>query len=207
MKKLHATCITILMGLLALSGCAGPVKEPERTGFLSDYSRLELIQNDNLRYVGERVSEYDGFIIDPIAILFERDPENQVFTDKEIENLKQHAIDELTKQLTKDDGYAVVNEPGEGVARIRIGLVEVNDTIGILNVSIYTKITGLGLGGASVEGEVVDSVTGEQIAAAIRWGSGSRVARAGYSHTGDAKIMFDKWAKQFRKQLDELHGR
>ena len=166
-----------------------------------------MIQNDNLRYVGERVSEYDGFIIDPIAILFERDPENQVFTDKEIENLKQHAIDELTKQLTKDDGYAVVNEPGEGVARIRIGLVEVDDTIGILNVSIYTKVTGLGLGGASVEGEMVDSVTGEQIAAAIRWGSGSRVARAGYSHTGDAKIMFDKWAKQFRKQLDELHGR
>ena len=197
----------ILTCLFVLAACAGPVKEPERTGFLSDYSRLELMQNNNLRYVSERFSEYESFIIDPIAILFQRDLENPEFSDKELEDLKQHGVDELTKQLTKDDRYAVVNEPGEGVARIRLGLTEVDDTIGLLNVSIYTKISGLGLGGVSLEGEVVDSVTGEQIAAAIRWGSGSRVLRAGYTHTGDAKIQFDKWAKQIRQQIDEQHDR
>jgi len=145
-------------------------------------------------------------MIDSVAILFERDPENPVFSDKELEDLKQHVVDALTRQLTRDDGYAVVNEPGQGVARVRIGLAEVDDTIGLLNVSIYTKVTGLGLGGLSMEGEIVDSVTGEQIAAAIRWGSGSRVLRAGYTHTGDAKILIDRWAKQIRKQVDERHG-
>ena len=207
MKILIATSSTILTAVLIFAGCAAPVSEPEKTGFLSDYSRLELIENDNLRYVGESVNEYESFIIDPIAILFERDAENPVFSDKELEDLRQHCVDALTKQLTKGDGYAVVNESGPGVARIRIGLTEVDDTIGLLNVSIYTKISGLGLGGASVEGEMVDSVTGEQIAAAIRWGSGSRVLRAGYTHTGDAKIQLDSWAKGVRKQLDEQHGR
>ena len=200
---------TILAALFVLAACAGPVDKPEQSGFLSDYSKLELMDNDNLRYVGERAGEYDSFIIDPVVIVFERhpDPEKRVFSDEELEDLKQHAVDELTKQLTRDDGYAVVSEPGPRVARIRIGVTEVDDTIGLLNISIYTKISGLGLGGASVEGEVVDSVTGEQVAAAIRWGSGSRVMRAGYSHTGDAKIQFDRWAKQFRQQLDLLHDK
>ena len=115
------TQITILLAaLFALASCAGPVDKPEETGFLSDYSKLELIEDENLRYVSDRVGEYDSFIIDPIAILFERDPdpEKRVFSDKELEDLKQHAVDELTKQLTKDDGYAIVNEPGSRVARL-----------------------------------------------------------------------------------------
>jgi len=82
----------------------------------------------------------------------------------------------------------------------------VDDTIGALNISIYTKITGAGLGGAAMEGEMVDSMTGEQIAAASRWGSGSRILRAGFTHTGDAKILMDRWAKDLRKSIDEAHG-
>ena len=45
-----------------------------------------------------------------------------------------------------------------------------------------------------MEGELVDSVTGEQIGAVIRWGSGSRILRAGFTHIGDAKIVINRWA-------------
>jgi len=76
-----------------------------------------------------------------------------------------------------------------------------------LNLTIYTKITGAGLGGAAMEGELVDSMTGEQLAAVSQWGSGSRILRAGFSHTGDAKILMDRWAKALRKMIDEAHGR
>jgi hypothetical protein len=58
-----------------------------------------------------------------------------------------------------------------------------------------------------MEGELVDSVTGEQIGAVIRWGSGSRILRAGFTHTGDAKIVIDRWAKSLRVRIDEAHGR
>lgn len=197
----------ILLGLFVLAGCAAPVSEPERTGFLSDYSKLEMREEGKINYASDRLTEYKSFIIDPITILFERNPENQVFSDKELEDLKEYIVKELTKQLTKDDAYDVVTEPGPGIGRFRFGLSEVDDTIGFLNVSIYTKVTGLGLGGISAEGELVDSVTGEQIAAMIRWGSGSRVMRAGYTHTGDAKLVIDKWTREFRKQLDALYGR
>jgi len=193
--------------VIVLAACAAPIEEPERAGFLSDYSKLELIEDDHLSYVGDRMGEYDRFIIDPIVVLFQRDPENPTFSDEEIEKLKAYVVRELTEQLTRDDGYSVVTEPGPGVARLHIGLTEVEETIGVLNLSIYTKITGLGLGGASAEGEMVDSVTGEQIAAMVRWGTGSRVLKAGLTPTGDAKIAIDKWAKHVRKLLDEHHNK
>jgi len=194
-----------LAGVIVLAGCAAPVEEPERAGFLSDYSKLEMVEDDHLSYVGDRMGEYDMFIIDPVVVLFQRDPENPTFSDEQIEKLKAYVVRELTEQLTRDDGYSVVTEPGPGVARLHIGLTEVEETIGVLNLSIYTKITGLGLGGASAEGEMVDSVTGEQIAAMVRWGTGSRVLKAGLTPTGDAKIAIDKWAKHVRKLLDEQH--
>ena len=205
MSRLHSGLT--LASLIILAGCAAPIEEPERAGFLSDYSKLELIEDDHLSYVGDRMSEFDSFIIDPVVLLFRLDVEDRKFSDEEIENLKAHVVKELTEQLTRDDRYSVVTEPGPGVARLRTGLTNVEETIGVMNIAIYTKITGLGLGGVSAEGEMVDSVTGEQVGAMVRWGTGSRILKAGLTHTGDAKIAIDKWAKNVRKLLDEQHDK
>ena len=196
-----------LAGLFVLAGCAPPIEKPEEAGFLSDYSNLEMVEEGKINYIGDRLGEYDSFIIDPIAVLFRQDIEDREFSDEEIERLKAYFVEQMTEQLTKRNGYAVVTDPGPGVARFRIGLTEVEETIGVMNVSIYTKITGLGLGGASAEGELVDSVTGEQLAAVVRWGTGSRVLKAGLTHMGDAKIAIDKWTKDLRELLDEHHNR
>lgn len=201
------TVKALLTGLFVLAGCAAPVSQQEQSGFLSDYSKLELTEDGRIIYVRDRTVEYESFIIDPVVILFERDEDYKEFTDKEIEDLKEYFVKELSERLTKDDAYSVVSEPGPGVARFRFGITDVDDTIGVLNLSIYTKITGLGLGGLAIEGELVDSVTGEQLMAAIRWGSGSRILRAGLTHMGDAKIAVDKWARDVSKILDEMHGR
>jgi hypothetical protein len=200
------TVKALLTGLFVLAGCAAPVSQQEHSGFLSDYSKLEFLEDGRIIYASERIVEYESFIIDPIAILFERDEDYNEFTDKEIEKFREYVVKELTEQLTKGDRYSVVSEPGSGVGRFRFGLTDVDDTIGVLNLSIYTKITGLGLGGLAAEGELVDSVTGEQLMAAIRWGSGSRVMRAGLTHMGDAKIAVDKWARDLRRIFDEMHG-
>jgi len=196
-----------LASLIILAGCAAPIEEPERAGFLSDYSKLEMIDEGRINYIGNRLGEYDSFIVDPIVVLFRRDVEDREFSDEDIEQLNEFFVNELTEKLTKGNGYSVVKEPGPGVARFRIGLTDVEKTIGVLNVAIYTKVTGLGLGGASAEGELVDSVTGEQLAAMVRWGTGSRVLRAGLTHMGDAKIAIEKWTKDLRELLDEQHNK
>ena len=208
MNHSATTVKTILAGLFVLAGCAAPVTQQDESGFLSDYSKLETLEEGRVIYVGDHIGNYDTFIIDPVVILFERDEDYKEFTDEEIDKFLDYALESLTDELTKgDDGYSIVSEPGPGVGRFRFGLTDVDKTIGLLNLSIYTKITGLGLGGLASEGEMVDSETGEQLMAAVRWNSGSRILRAGYTPTGDAKIAVNEWARDLRKLFDEAHGR
>ncbi len=194
-----------ILGALA-AGCA-TVQDPGQAGFLSDYSNLEEVNENHLVYLSGNAGNYSKFIVDPVAMLYGQPEEKRIFSDEELEDLQVHFKTAVIEALTEDDGYPVVEVAGPGTARLRIGITDVDDTIGALNITIYTKITGAGLGGAAMEGEVVDSMTGEQIAAVSRWGSGSRILRAGFTHTGDAKILMNRWAKDLRKRLDDAHGR
>jgi hypothetical protein len=195
---------TIFSALAA--GCA-TVQDPGQSGFLSDYSNLEEIDENQLLYDSGNMGNYSKFIIEPVAMLYRQSEEKRIFDDEELEGLQAHFRTAIIEALTEDDGFQVVELAGPGTARIHLGITDVDDTIGALNISIYTKITGAGLGGAAIEGEVVDSITGEQIAAVSRWGSGSRYLRAGFTHTGDAKILMNRWAKHLRERIDEAHGR
>jgi len=135
-----------ISGLVVLAGCAAPVDKPDESGFLSDYSKLEMKEKGDINYLSDRASEYDSFIIEPVEILFDRHTDDPVFTDEEIDEIKKYFVDEMTEALTKgDDAYKIVTATGPGVARIRIDITELDETIGALNVTIYTKVTGLGL--------------------------------------------------------------
>lgn len=201
----------VLAGLacmLFLGGCAAPVKEQRQSGFLSDYKQLEKVDEERYLYVSDRLGQYDKFTIAPVVMLAELTEKNGTFTEEEIEKLKVYIVEALSKALTKgDDGYEVVDEPGPGVALYRLAITALDQTVGVLNFSIYTKITGAGLGGMAMEMETVDSVTGEQLAAGVRWGNGSRVLRAGMTKAGDAKILIKRWSKDEREEIDRLHGR
>jgi hypothetical protein len=206
MKNIIKVISVLVASQILLCACATPVSDTDHSGFLSDYSKLERIDDNSLRFVDETAGDYSSFIIEPVVIAFRQQPDEQVFTDEELSKLTAYYEDAVIEALSKDDGYPIVNSPGPGVVRIRIGITDVEETIGILNISIYTKITGLGLGGASFEGEMVDSVTGKQLAAAVRWGTGSRILQAGITHMGDAKIAIKRWAKDLRAQVDEARS-
>ena len=208
MKNIIKIISALIASQLFLCACTAPaVSEQDQSGFLSDYSRLEKIDDNMLRFVDESAGDFSSFIIDPVVITFRQPPDEQVFTDEELSEITEYYDEAVIEALSKDEGYPIVEYPGPGVARLRIGITNVEETIGLLNLSIYTKITGLGLGGASFEGEIVDSVTGKQLAAVVRWGTGSRILKAGITHTGDAKIAINRWAKDLRAQIDEANGR
>jgi hypothetical protein len=207
MKKIIKIIPALVASQILLCACATSVSEQEQSGFLSDYSRLEKIDDNMLRFVDKSAGDFSSFIIEPVVIAFRQPADEQVFTDEELSELAEYYEEAVIEALSKVEGYPIVENPGPGVVRIRIGITNVEETIGILNITIYTKITGLGLGGASFEGEIVDSVTGKQLAAVIRWGTGSRIMKAGITHMGDAKIAINRWAKDLRAQIDEANGR
>ena len=68
------------------------------------------------------------------------------------------------------------------------------------------KLLGSGLGGASLEAEILDSVSHEQLAALVESKLGNRFRLEGLAKWGDAKRIMDNWAKWVRERLDEAHG-
>jgi hypothetical protein len=207
---------TVIMAtlVLGLAACSPPVKEPERTGFISDYSNLEIEKDEKIEltedeayfYISDKLVNYRSFLIEDIVMLYKADPDKRQFEPEELDELLAYAHEQLERVLNEGDVFSVATEPGEGVARMRLAITDVDATIGALNVTSYTKVTGAGLGGAAIEGEIVDAMTGEQLGATIRWGGGSRFGRAGYTKLGDAKIILKRWADHLRDHLDEMHG-
>jgi hypothetical protein len=116
---MNIRCRFILLALaMALHACAAPVTEQERTGFISDYTKLEKAAENAYRYTSPAVENYSRFIIDGPYILFEQTvaEEERQFSEQEIEELKVYFREQLEKVLTEDDAYEVVESAGSGVA-------------------------------------------------------------------------------------------
>jgi hypothetical protein len=151
----------------------------------------------------KRLGTYSKFIIEPVVVQLQGTPQGarpDPETRRELANFMHNAIVNAIS-----DRYMIVSQPAPGVARIRVAITDIEKSSVALNILPQTKLTGVGLGGASMEGEVIDSVSNEQIAAVIQSQKGSRISLAGLKKWGDAKAVMDEWAKQFRKRLDEAH--
>ena len=127
-------CFGAVLGVLGAS-CA-TVQDPGQAGFLSDYSKLEEIDENQLLYDSGNMGNYSKFIIEPIAMLYRQPEEKRIFSDEELEDLQVHFKTAIIEALTEDDGFQVVEVAGPGTARIHIGITAVDDTIGALNISI-----------------------------------------------------------------------
>jgi hypothetical protein len=124
--------------------------------------------------------------------------------------LAQRQITDLTNYLhakivgaVQDSGNRVVYQPASGVARIRVALTDI-DRSTAASLLPQAKLMGAGIGGASMEAEVVDSMTGEQIGAVVESKKGSKMPFANLGEWDAAKQVMDDWAKRFKKRLDEV---
>ncbi len=196
--------IVITLGMMtAMSGC-GP-KKVRTTGFLSDYSQLEAESETILRYFNPKkpLSNYSRFMIDPIAVHFHSIDEGADINSEELAQMRQHMYMAVHNALLKH--YIVVRQPGPGVARFRLAITDLDKSSPVLNAIPQTKLIGVGLGGAAMEGELLDSVTGEQIMAIVQSQVGKRLSLDGLSKYGDTKAVMNRWAEVLVKRLDEAH--
>ncbi len=210
MDKIFRNCFFILAGILAftLVGCAG--HKAAKTGFLKDYSKMEAHPDvdGRFRYInpGIDASKYSKFIVDPVAINLSKEGKEEGIDPEDLQRLAKYFHQKITEELQK--GYQVVQNSGAGVARVRTSISEVDKTNPALNIHPGTKITGAGLGGAGAEMEVVDSVSGQTIAAAIDNQKGSRLSiGAGLTWFGNAEEVMENWAEDLKKWIDEVHGK
>ncbi len=90
---------------------------------------------------------------------------------------------------------------------VRIAITDIEETTPMMNIHPATKLSGLGLGGASMEAEAIDTASDERIAAIVDSQQGSRLSMtAGLSKFGHAKQVIDMWVERFLKRIDVAHG-
>jgi hypothetical protein len=208
MKK---TCVLIMtIGILmTMCGCDSTPKAA-RTGFLSDYSRLRPASGGSYRYINSQsLGKYSSFIVDTVDVHFHSASKARELKRKG--EMTRQDIDDLTNYMhasilkaINEAGYNTVYERGPGVARIRVAITDIEKTNVLLSAIPTARIaSGAGVGGASMEAEIVDSMTGEQIGAVVRGQSGSRVPLSGLSDWGGAEHAMNEWAKQLKNRLQQ----
>jgi hypothetical protein len=184
---------------MLIGGCAST--PPPYAGFISDYSKLQKIETGRMRYISPELRNYSSYLVDPVQIRVQRE---QVTPEQRAE-VALYMQDALIRVL-RAGGYKIVTQPGVGVARFRAAITDIQDAKWYLNIHPASKVTGAGRASASMEGEVIDSVTGAQLAAWVRGGKAREFELNPFSTIDDVKNVIDQWAEAAADRLKEFRG-
>ena len=203
------SCMVVLAAMSSglLTGCQA--QKAAYSGFLGDYSKLRPSPEveDALYYQspGKSLRDYDKFIIDPVLVHFAPNAKGTALDPTKLKKVTDYVYDEAVKALSVR--YTVVTAPGPGVLRIRAALTDIKKTTPAMNIHPATKLSGLGLGGASMEAEALDSQTGVRVFAVVDTRQGDRLSIGpGLDPLGHAKQVVRHWVERFVTRVDTAHG-
>jgi len=219
MKRQIATRVLLIVVYLFLAGCAASgMKDVKESGFLGDYSQLKPGTEEQaaLVYINPAIDfkQYDKVMFETFKVELSDEAEYKTVDPATLKMLTDYYQDAMFKAV--EGILERVDAAGPGVMRVRVAITEVEpanpvaDTMStIIPVGIVvagaTKAVSddnLGTGQAASEVEILDSVSGVRLAAAVdRRQGGKGVFKGKWDDTKDA---FDYWAGLFRKRLEEM---
>jgi hypothetical protein len=192
------------------AGCA--TTSPPKSGFLGDYSGLVKQPGEHgvwvYRNPDATYAQYERVIIEPFLMGFGPQKVALLVNAKELHELAGYMHDSVVRTVTEH--YPITEEPGKGTLRLRVALTRIKPSSGADSpqaASGYLQQSGVALGGASFEGETLDSVTGERIHAFVASDQTQPETAADRGRWGQAKAVMDDFGRRFREELDKAHGR
>jgi len=190
------------------------------SGFLKDYSALKPnpnLEGDVLTYVStdaqKNLRSYLAIVVDPVEVYVATDADEGKISEssrKVLTNYFEHALKNAVS-----DAFPVVEAPGPLTLRLRAALVGVDVGGEVAAADLPPDVKpferALNIGKLGVEMELVDSETGERIAAVVdrtSLGAGAEVGAEAFSRLekfAAAREAFDEWASRLRVFLDSAH--
>jgi hypothetical protein len=191
----------------------------EFSGYLSAYDKLKPHPNfeNTVAYVSEdpvkNVHKYVAIIVEPPALYVSTDSDEKMMPDR-----GRTAAVEYFQSAIKNavaDAFPVVQTPGPLVLRLRTALVgfDVGPAGQADSKDPNSLERHINIGKVGLELELVDSETGEQVAAAVdraNLGEGASIGSAMFTREEKfraATDAFDGWASRLRQFLDNAHER
>ena len=212
--------VAIICSTFAIStGCT--TKQVKRSGFLENYPEFQPGPKGGADFVylkdGVDFRVYNKIMMDHVVFYFSDDSRYKGIHPDELKELSDIFHNAVVESL--GDAYPLVDEPGPDVMRLRIAVTDVVASkpgmgaistvmpVGLVFSTIKKGITGThtGVGRASIEVEILNSIDNERIGAAIDMRPGGKIE--GFSKWGAVEGAFKFWAKRLRIWLDENHDR
>jgi hypothetical protein len=214
----------ILCVLLSLQGCATKTASLEFSGFLGHYTGLRPSPDASgawsYRKPAVNFKGYTKIILDPLVIWPSQHSGYGGLDALTVWKLALGFQDRMSLALA--GGYAIVNEPGPGVLRLRAALTDVmlehpklaspgpllplaNDIL----ILASEKISGMNVleGEAAIEAELLDAQSHERLAAYVEKRVSSKILLTQDKDSlGPVLEIFDYWARKLRQRLDEERG-
>ena len=223
-KYMVVLCMVIAVCMLA--ACATQqARKTSTTTFLGDYSMLKEGGDGRalLLYINPEADfkAYNAILMDPVKLYASGKHEMENLTPEDRTRILNYADAAIRKQLVKD--YTLVDAPGPGVMHLRVAITEAEDA----NVTLDTISTivpiGLALsalselatgewgftGSVGVEAEMLDSVSGQRLFAAVDRRTGGKVTGKfdKFNNWRTVQDAFDYWAKKLRERLVEVRAK
>jgi hypothetical protein len=165
---------------------------------------------------GLSLKGYDKLIIDPITLWADRTKGQRSLSSGDRHAVVNYFHVVLHKKLAQD--YKIVHQAGPGVLRLRVAITDAKasnvtlDTIStivpqmLLVSSVKELVTGTPsfVGSVAVEAELLDSATGERLAAAVDKRTGQKDLMGVTSKWDDVDEACDYWAEKMRARLAEF---
>jgi hypothetical protein len=216
--------ILLSVAVLSQAGCGavrGRSDAADRSGFLGDYSELEPRQGYEVHdvYINPDAAwkNYDSVQIDSVSLWVNE--ETRSLEEEERQMLTDLLYKALNDQLTEK--FKVVDRGGPDVIRVRAALTQAEGakvalrTLSTIVPAMFLISTAVGLsadvtntvGTATLEAELLDSVTGERLAAAVDQRAGTKSLLAGsrtFKTWGDVEAACKFWAEGLTGTLVRL---
>ena len=188
----------------------------EFSGFLSDYSKLKpnpefentvaFVRDDPAK----NIHKYVAIIVEPVAVYLATKADPNKMPDRGRASLAEYFQVAITNAV--QDAFPIVKESGPLVLRLRSALIGVDiGPGGGQQAGEGALERPVNIGKVGVEMELVDSETGEQIAAAVdrqNLGDGAMIGSANFTREEKYRAAveaFDGWAARLRHFLDSAH--
>lgn len=196
--------VPVVLAMAMLGGCAS--KPPEAAGLLGQDWQLKP---DKYGKPGLLWAEKPGFDwkqyrrvqLDPVLVYYHPRAGSKAIQPEELKKLADYFREAVIAEL--GDAYPVTNESAPDVLRIRAAITDVVPANPALNAATTVlALVPMDLGGASIEAEFIDSVSGSTLAAMAERKRGSPTdLKGGFTELGHARTAFREWATELKLAL------
>jgi hypothetical protein len=198
----------------ACSGTRGRRSVPEESGFLRDYSQLAEREGAaaKLSYLNPKAEwgNYDAIWIESVS-MWANDNTSKVKPEDQ-QMLIDYFYNALHEELSKD--FRIADGPGVGVIQFRAALTEAKGanvalkavTTIVPQLRLATTLVGTAadvavtVGEATVEAEVLDSMTKARLGAVVDQQAGKKALNQ-LKTWSDVKAACEHWAETLRERL------